>query len=39
MTIEMIATQKRVARIRFARGFMVFENRPLWPDQMDHPCG
>lgn len=39
MMTARIATQKRVAMMRFARGFMVFENRPLWPDQMDHPCG
>jgi hypothetical protein len=38
MIVVMIASQKRAARIRFARGFMMFENRPLWTDQMDHPA-
>lgn len=28
MTIEMIASQKRAARMRFTRGFMVFEMLP-----------
>lgn len=39
MMTARIASQKRAARMRFTRGFMVFENRLLWPDQMDHPCG